>query len=305
MHFNVARSLAIFYGANRQDYYLTEGLPLLLTTALPFTAIGFWRIFRHTKDLPADSGPGFTQAKVLKILAFTTFVVTFALSLISHKEVRFIYPLLPILHIIAARPLSSFVFDPPSAGTRKHVLATLITINIIIAVYTTQYHQRGVIDVMHYLRHEHEARLKDIGVDARTSVAFLMPCHSTPWRSHLVHEGIDAWALTCEPPLDVPLEKRGEYMDEADQFYEDPVAWMKGNMGGATGNKAENAVRGERPWPQYVVFFEQLESTMVSVLEGGPWAECWRGFNSHWHDDWRRKGDVIVWCRSDSEKQVE
>ena len=24
--------------------------------------------------------------------------------------------------------------------------------------------------------------------------------------------------------------------------------------------------------------------------------ECKRLFNSHWHDDWRRVGDVVIWC---------
>ena len=28
----------------------------------------------------------------------------------------------------------------------------------------------------------------------------------------------------------------------------------------------------------------------------GGYSECKRLFNSHWHDDWRRKGDVVVWC---------
>ncbi len=35
---------------------------------------------------------------------------------------------------------------------------------------------------------------------------------------------------------------------------------------------------------------------MEVALRGSGYAECWRGFNSHWHNDWRRKGDVAVWC---------
>ena len=42
------------------------------------------------------------------------------------------------------------------------------------------------------------------------SVAFLMPCHSTPWQSHLHRQALEtpqgsgeggtAWFITCEPP---------------------------------------------------------------------------------------------------------
>jgi phosphatidylinositol glycan class B len=56
----------------------------------------------------------------------------------------------------------------------------------------------------------------------------------------------------------------------------------------------------KRQWPDYIVFFEQLQSIMGDVLEGSGYMECWRRFNTHWHDDWRRKGDVIVWCLKES-----
>ena len=51
-----------------------------------------------------------------------------------------------------------------------------------------------------------------------------------------------------------------------------------------------------RAWPQNLVFFAQLEGTMGEVLRGSRYRECWRGKNSWVHDDWRRKGDVVVWC---------
>jgi phosphatidylinositol glycan class B len=35
---------------------------------------------------------------------------------------------------------------------------------------------------------------------------------------------------------------------------------------------------------------------LKEVLDGTLYSECWRGFNSHLHDDARRKGDVVVWC---------
>jgi phosphatidylinositol glycan class B len=226
------------------------------------------------------------------------------MSLIAHKEVRFLYPVLPFLHVLAAGPLAAF--SNPLTKSRKAILAVLLGLNLIIAGYTSQVHQRGVIDVLNYLRSEHETRQLEV-----FDVGFLMPCHSTPWRSHLVHPGITAWALTCEPPLDVPLNERDAYLDEADQFYKDPgpSGWINDHMGDvwtvSSDSISERANDEEEPvstkeslrqWPQYLVFFEQLQETMGHVLRETRYTECWRGFNTHFHDDSRRMGDVIVWC---------
>ncbi|KAL0263298.1 glycosylphosphatidylinositol anchor biosynthesis [Diplodia seriata] len=192
VHFNIAKSLAVFYGTNRPDYYLTEGLPLLLTTALPFTVYG-------------------AQQAV---------------------------------------------------------------------------HQRGVVDVLHMLRRQHESQALD-GGSGNTTVGFLMPCHSTPWRSHLVYPDINAWALTCEPPIDVPLDRRASYLDEADEFYIDPgpVAWLGQHMesvgtirgkGHVSKDKDEHKTHSsdpKRPWPKYLVFFQPLEAiSMTTHAERATWS---------------------------------
>jgi phosphatidylinositol glycan class B len=321
LYFNIAQSLAVFYGRNRADYYLTEGLPLLLTAALPFAAAGLWRSLsgRALRASPASEN----EPRILTRLAWISIVLTFSLSLISHKEVRFLYPILPFLHVLAAEPLCRFV-PPQSPRSRKVILTLLLVVNVLIAGYASQVHQRGVVDVLSYLRHKHEAhnRLSALAAGVgnegirpttNTSVAFFMPCHSTPWRSHLIYPEINAWALTCEPPLNVPLSERSTYLDEADQFYiqPGPSAWLRDNMEHvqtvtASGSRSGSHWArqdpkykrdGRRAWPQNVVFFEQLEPVMKDVLGGTMYRECWRGFNSHFHDDGRRTGDVLVWCR--------
>lgn len=304
LYFNIAQSLAVFYGKNRGDYYLTEGLPLLLTTALPFAIVGLWQAVQgRPAHAPGSRGQDESSQPVLGRLAWTSIFVAFTLSLISHKEVRFLYPVLPFLHILAARPLASFL--NPLTASRKAILAFLLLLNLTVAGYVSQVHQRGVIDVLSYLRHQHETQRH-----ATTSVGFLMPCHSTPWRSHLVHPEISAWALTCEPPVNVPLQDRDKYLDEADQFYLDPgpAQWLADHMedkrairsANDDGRQEEQGSGGKktekRQWPQYLIFFEQLEETLNEVLDGTKYKECWRGFNSHFHDDRRRNGDVIVWC---------
>ncbi|GAB7355023.1 hypothetical protein MBLNU459_g5625t3 [Dothideomycetes sp. NU459] len=311
IHFNVVQSLAVFYGRNRPDYYLTEGLPLLLTLTLPFAALGIWQALSG-KQGSTNAGPSSSRNQ-LRPLAISVVGFIAVMSLISHKEVRFIYPLLPILHVLAAEPVARF-FHPlpwPGSAAKKSILVAAVSLNVALALYASLVHQRGVVDVTHFLRHEHERKLSAGAGTAgltpprrpETTVLFLMPCHSTPWRSHLVHAGVAARALTCEPPLDVPPgDARAAYLDEADQFYAAPAAWVRTHMrdpldassSGRGGEMREAA--GRSAWPEYLVFFEQLEPVMRGVLEGSGYVDCWRGFNTHWHDDWRRKGEVVVWC---------
>jgi len=164
------------------------------------------------------------------------------------------------------------------------------------------------------------------------TVGFLMPCHSTPWRSHLVFSGIKAWALGCEPPVGLKANERGYYLDEADRFYAGPIRFLNHELGKApqakrsgflgfglqeSGSIPGNQVQqpgetepwdgklGRMRWPEYVAFFGQLEPVMQTVLKGSQYRECWRGWNSWGHDDWRRKGDIVVWCTRDQEKKRE
>ena len=355
LQFNVVQSLAGFYGSNNWHYYLSEGYPLLLTTALPFALFGLYGALRPQRT-DAQSN---TPKRTLSQLATIATTVPATLSLISHKEVRFIYPLLPILHILAAEPIYTFFapalgyspttrLQPPYRHLKRMLLSLLVITNVTVALYITTVHQSGVINVLSYLRHEAETYTSTPPtaiLDPSTSqpikpslltAAFLMPCHSTPWRSHLIHPAIHAWALTCEPPIhlaNATSEARAAYLDEADVFYADPLKWLRKNMDGRppppTRNKSgglltskntfphrrlyaakpapnfdaaatvRSGQKAKRPWPEYLIFFEALEPKVQQALGSSgstAYEECWRGFNSHWHDDSRRRGDVVVYC---------
>lgn len=320
IYFNVVQSLSVFYGRNDWHYYLSQGFPLLLTSALPFAVAGIYRGFLSTTRSTLTN-------TVLLQLATITCTVPAALSLIPHKEVRFIYPLLPLVHVLAADPLTDF-FAPsltyplwshrssPSALLKRLMVGSFILANATLGIYTTTVHGRGVIDVLSYLRHQHETYYMP-QPNSNLTAAFLMPCHSTPWRSHLVHDGIAAWALTCEPPVHLSGEAKATYVDEADAFFADPLLWLRRNMsrqpprprGGVfTKDTYLDAYASRklsprdhihdtrREWPDYLIFFAQAEKMTQVALGGSGYSECWRGFNSHWHDDWRRQGDVVAWC---------
>ncbi|KAJ5514388.1 GPI mannosyltransferase [Penicillium fimorum] len=321
LYFNIAQSLAVFYGSNDWHYYVSQGYPLLLTTMLPAALLGLYRTLMTQNSSVGNS----LQTAIRVQLATVCLVMPFVLSLISHKEVRFIYPLLPCLHILAAPPLVQFFYPAiysrgyPRHAPRRLILIFLVLVNVVIALYTTLYHASGTLNVLSYLRQQHQAHsvpttkkqtnsISETGISA----GFLMPCHSTPWRSHLVYSTINAWALSCEPPIDLNATQKAVYRDEADQFYDNPSQFLCQNMAGGLrhlprrpsyASSAYHSVSGKTPneaqrheWPDYLIFFAQLEPTLYTLLRGSHYGECWRTFNTDWHDDWRRRGDIVVWC---------
>lgn len=250
LKFNLLQSLSHFYGVSPFHYYLSQGLPLLLIGYLPLAI----------NELISSEA---------SVLAHLVCFILFAYSLMGHKEVRFIFPILPVLHVLVARSLMRW--DSPS---RKKIFALMISINIPVAIFFSQFHQRGVISVVDYVRKN----------DDISSLGFLMPCHSTPWQSHMHRNDMDVWFLTCEPPLGLSKEERETYLDEADVFYEDPLNYLAKYVGNSS-----------RPWPSHLSFFEALLPDVEEELKKQGYSEVVRFFNSYFHDDWRRKGDVLVW----------
>ncbi|KAB8205081.1 GPI mannosyltransferase 3 [Aspergillus parasiticus] len=325
LYFNIAQSLAVYYGKNDWHYYATQGYPLLLTTALPFTLVGLYRTLSQSQ-----STTNTRHVSVQTQLAAICLLMPLVLSLISHKEVRFIYPLLPSLHVLTAPPLVDFFLPAVSRSNgaympRRLSLIFLLLVNITVAIYTSVYHASGTLNVLSYLRDQQQAHTTfdksaySPGSSQRITAGFLMPCHSTPWRSHLVDPNIHAWALSCEPPVDLTEPQKAVYVDEADQFYNDPSQFLRENMVGGlrhlprkpsylASSKAletnPQAYQQATPheWPDYLIFFAQLEPTLHSLLRGSSYGECWRTWNTAWHDDSRRRGDIIVWCLDPTEQ---
>jgi phosphatidylinositol glycan class B len=127
-----------------------------------------------------------------------------------------------------------------------------------------------------------------------------MPCHSTPWRSHLVYPGLRARALTCEPPLHTQpgTKERDGYIDEADRFYADPPYFLAREVWSVGGSSAGGGI------PRYVVGFEGIEDHLLRFLDGrnGPGAalgvelrRVWEGWNGFFNEDSRRRGRLVVW----------
>ncbi|KAK3504849.1 Alg9-like mannosyltransferase family-domain-containing protein [Neurospora crassa] len=339
LYFNISQSLAVFYGHMPWHYYLSQGIPLLTTTFLPFALVGLYKATSSSSSLTV------LQSNVLKTLSFAVLSMVGTLSIISHKEVRFIYPLLPILHILAAPYVFKFFTIPATSATaatttqtkgnaaapssptttgpvtlrHKISLANLLSLNLLLAIYLSLFHQPAVLSVMTFLRTEFERIHPDL-LSLEPSLSqkpelfalFLTPCHSTPWRSHLAYPALRARALTCEPPLHTQpgSEERRDYMDEADRFYKKSeeedglygVEFLREEMWGGDGLTSGGGAQGEEI-PRFIVGFEGIEESLKKFFEedkkgkemGIELKKVWAGWNGAFNEDWRRRGKLVVW----------
>ncbi|ORY69998.1 GPI mannosyltransferase 3 [Pseudomassariella vexata] len=311
LHFNIAQSLAVFYGQNNWHYYLSQGIPLSCTTIAPFAIVGLW------KATSLSSSKSIEMSNALKALALAVLTNISMLSLISHKEVRFIYPLLPILHILAAPYVTSFFTQvteggiPTASGAigikRKPYLAAGLLVNLFMAAYLSYFHGAAPIQVMGYLRGRFE-RIHPLNLAVSQKVnhtanplelfaLFLTPCHTTPWRSHLVYPALRARALTCEPPLHTEpgSPERANYVDEGYRFDANKVGFMSNDLWPASGDGEEI--------PRYIIGFEGIEDALQEYFgSSGPGADkgvtlkqTWSHWNGLFTDDDRKAGHLRVW----------
>ncbi|KAJ1947825.1 glycosylphosphatidylinositol anchor biosynthesis [Kickxella alabastrina] len=296
--FNVQQDLATWFGESPPLYHLYVSLPVLFTSMLPFVLHGTYLGYQR----------GIAEPGVVAVLASAVF------SLVGHMEYRFLYPLLPIGFVYAAMSMQSLAGPLwPSSSNEdsahrvgsgrpwsvRRIVAYLLLTNVPATLYLNLVHQRGVIDVLSYLRRQPANDLTGIG--------FLMPCHSTPFYSHL-HRNIPMWFLACEPPLD-KSQLEAHYW-EADDFEQRPADFLNRIFADTTGRCdtslgvecLDEVDRHPRPghWrllPSHLVLYDNMAQRIRGTLKQLGYSEKKRFFNTHFEGDSRRKGDVVVYIR--------
>ncbi|XP_013111842.1 GPI mannosyltransferase 3 isoform X2 [Stomoxys calcitrans] len=237
LKYNIFQNIGNFYGSHPWYWYFTVGLPTVLgINFLPFLFGTIETIRKH------ESYP------VRKYLLVTIVLALAVLSAVEHKEFRFVTVLMPLCFYIATDTLTRWSYKASSLVL--WIVAILIVVgNAIPAWYLSTVHQRGPIDVM--------AKLGDIAVEYRSSenrpvnILFLMPCHSTPYYSH-IHQNVSMRFLTCEPNL----KQLPDYKDEADLFFESPIHWLRSHI--------PSYPRSAKP--SHVVLYEPLAKTINDFL---------------------------------------
>lgn len=251
--FNIIHSVAGFYGSHPWHWYFTQGFAVVIGPHLP--------LFLHGCTL------AFRRYKVLLAAVVWTIVVY---SLLPHKEFRFIYPVLPFCMVFCGISLAHL------KAWRRAAAAVLLVANLVPALYTGLIHQRGALDVMNNL--QTLCDVNSVSTRLQPDVLFLMPCHSTPFYSH-VHCPIKMRFLECPPDL-------GEegYFEEADRFYEDPLLWLRTSFP----NKSS--------LPTHLVLFNVLEKQISTFLQGNDFVRTAEIFHTHFPEG-RVGGSIFIYER--------
>ncbi|TCD66007.1 glycosylphosphatidylinositol anchor biosynthesis [Steccherinum ochraceum] len=288
-------SVSLFYGSNPWHYYVLQALPILCTTTLPFVLHGAWLF---TKQQQAGA------SKVLLGLCAWTIAIY---SIAGHKEWRFIHPLLPLLHIMAAKSVVDSSHRPQGEKktTRSIRLSYvwLVSLQLPLIVYIVWFHARAQIDVMHYFRSLSSTEVKSAG--------FLMPCHSTPWQAYLHRpEWSDEgryWSLGCEPPL--TGENLADYKDQAAVFFSSPITYLQTRFPPqvdptfppspkpfTVASHQERLHDWKHEWPQYIIAFGALlrEPRVGDYFAAKGYGIVWEE-EYGWDGDESRQGGVKVW----------
>ncbi|KAM9366078.1 GPI mannosyltransferase 3 [Symphorus nematophorus] len=253
LKFNVIHSVADFYGSHPWHWYFTQGFAAVIGPHLP--------LFLHGCTL------AFRRYKILLAAVVWTLVIY---SLLPHKEFRFIYPVLPFCMIFCGISLAHL-----KAWQRAAALFLLVS-NLAAALYTGLIHQRGTLDVMSHLQ-----TLCDFNSSSsspQTDIVFLMPCHSTPFYSH-IHCPMKMRFLECPPDL-------GEegYVDEAELFYEDPLHWLR------------TSFPYKSSLPTHLVFFNVLEKEISVFLQGNNFVRTAEIFHTHFPEG-KVGGSIFIYER--------
>lgn len=253
LKFNIFHGVADFYGSHPWHWYFTQGFIVVIGPHLPF--------FLHGCTL------AFKKYKILLVAVVWTVVVY---SLLPHKEFRFIYPVLPFCMVFCGISLASL------KAWRRAAAFVLLVSNLFPALYTGLVHQRGTLDAMNHLQTLCDANSSS--TTTQPDVLFLMPCHSTPYYSH-IHCPIRMRFLECPPDLG-----QEGYVDEADIFYRDPLLWLR------------TSFPYKSSLPTHLLLFNVLEQEISVFLQGNKYVRTAEIFHTHFPEG-RVGGSIFIYER--------
>ena len=242
---NVLKKVSESYGVEHPFWYFSSGLPVILGIDYLTFFKSVWRIFKHWRQFHTEA-----------ILLITVFWTIFAYSCLSHKEFRFILPLLPML--IYINNSSTREVRRVTEFKRKFYIGLFVLSNLIPGIYFSLIHQRGSLEIMKTIRNDLTSDQSDI--------LFLTPCHATPLYSHL-HRNVSVRFLKCEPNF----KNESGYVEEAQRFFADPMIWINDTYG--------EKINARVNIPTYLVVYDNFENDILHFLKN--YEEVKRTFDSH------------------------
>lgn len=127
--FNVIEGGGSFYGSHPWHWYFSQGFPAITATLLPFIIGGLWLSQKVDYFIP-----------VMWIITIFSFL--------SHKEFRFLLPILPLSLMYAGYALV-WIWNSQTP-LLKRLTWFLLLLNTPMALYFSLIHQRGQAKVMDY-----------------------------------------------------------------------------------------------------------------------------------------------------------
>ena len=184
LRFNLVSGGSAYYGTHPWHWYVSAGMPAALGTHTPLVILGLVIAIRPE---PGRQRLGEGWLRVAPALG-AGFALA-ALSLSSHKELRFVYPLVhPLLLCYAGGALHSM-----TPRRRRSWWAFLVLTNLPAAAYLSWWHQRAPMEAMGVLRNEaSRGRLHHLDLLTR--------CHQTPGPAALHGLSVHVSMLHCPPP---------------------------------------------------------------------------------------------------------
>ncbi|EKX54838.1 hypothetical protein GUITHDRAFT_131834 [Guillardia theta CCMP2712] len=210
-YFNAVQGGGSIYGSHVWWWYFSEGIPTLLMTSIPLVFYGMRKRFHR---------------ELLECVIVTT-----------------------VMHRLYSRRRLSVFND--MLTWRLWLLASvgLLATNLAPALYLSLVHQRGVVDVVRWLRHDdvsHSHLLKMVLVLVR-----------------VLHRNISLTFLDCSPPPHRPSDPldrsclTSPELDEADRFFQSPQTFLECAFDGD---------RTARVLPSHIVMFANLEEQVEGFL---------------------------------------
>ena len=247
------------YGTHPPYWYIIAGLPAISGVILPFF---IYEVIQTISIKDTQRQKGWWSPQLSLVTIIVSYISFHSIS--SHKEFRFILPILPLVCILSSCAIDRFLTinesHPKTSTTsqsikRQHkrvrrrfvLLGTLIFIlNYPHLLFLAIIHQRAPIEVNKAITN-HIIKLNMMtnqSEDKQYKIHYLMGCHSTPLYSHLHipmnynNNGgktvVDTWTLDCSPHC------RINSTCESDDFISNPHRFIMNAYYGGEDNHCEN-----------------------------------------------------------------
>lgn len=296
IRFNALQGGSAYFGTHPWHWYLTNGLPPLLTVSTPFLLTHLFLVTRQVH-----------RRRISKRYLWTAIAYIALHSLITHKEHRFVLPTLPLLMPYLGVEVLERI--PRLWGAwRSRFKLFVISVNMTLALYFGRWmdrfservksqifhlgliHQRGSTQVMHSLIQQISSKTVSTDMSEHASstihILQLMPCFSMPQYAalHLYGTQVKIRMLECTSSVEkhftdkakitnkYGVEKRKEIDsnsitdDEADRFHNNPLDWLHERSSDSDSMRIDIVVAFEKTYRRVQTFFEQRNFTVVKRI---------------------------------------